>query len=89
MSGNPKTWTVKTIFIISQALTLLAVGLVVLLSSNARSYNCDQITKALDAYTQGLLNASEPPATPAEQVEQDEALAKFRATYEPILDDCK
>lgn len=91
MSANPKTWTTKTFIVISQAITVLAVVVAVVVSSQARGYNCRQMEKALDAYTTGLVKASAPatPLTPEERENQDARIVILRETYQEPLANCK
>lgn len=88
---NPKTWTTKTFVVISQAITILAVTIAVVVSSSARGYNCEQMEKAFDAYTEGLVLATAPDTerTDAQLEQLNRRIEILRRTYEEPLNNCK
>jgi len=83
--------TVKTWIVISQVLNIMAVVLIVILTSNARDHNCTQLSKAFDAYTVGLVGATAPPdgRTPEQQADLEERVQLLHDIYDPILADCR
>ena len=91
MGWNPARWSTRTVTILGTVLCVTAVLMVVWLSATARTYNCDQIGKAMNAQLDGLTEAAYPLET--RTPEQDAAIAKAKAKVTartaPILASCK
>jgi hypothetical protein len=78
-----RTWLLAVALLLFAGQLLLAYAL-----AQQSKENCQTVEKALDAYTEGLVSATQRPRTPEEQEKMDEAIVRLNQTYQPFFEKC-